>query len=131
MLLLPEEFTDTTGLMCLLRGWAAYDPETGARLHHSRRTYRAGHKRHYAVVRADGTSFRLRAVTDREAVARANARLRRAAPPARAHTPPPATRALARSPICTCARVQTALPGLTQFLWDEECPEHWLGRVIR
>lgn len=31
-----------------------------------------------------------------------------------------------KSPICSCSSVPTETPGLSQFVWDEDCPEHRL-----
>jgi hypothetical protein len=130
MLRLAEEFTGTTGVVCLIGGWVAYDPESGTYLYRSRRRCRDGRRRPYAVVRGDGTYFSVSAATDREAVERAIRRLdcegpADAAPPVVAAARAP----VARSPICSCASAETGTTGLTQFVWDEACPEHRLGWV--
>ena len=36
---------------------------------------------------------------------------------------------LPKSPICSCQSVPIKTPGLSEFLWDEDYPEHGLNGI--
>lgn len=34
-----------------------------------------------------------------------------------------------RVPICSCSHEPTVTPGLIQYVWDDECPEHGMRHL--
>jgi hypothetical protein len=71
MLKLARELDPDNAIYCLISGWAAYDPETKARLHRSNGRRMAGRPARYLFYDPIGGPHRFTAHSDEEAVEKA------------------------------------------------------------